>query len=238
METVGVKGPPQRNELDLLLLRIRTTITRLFRLSTLIRRQQPRGRSPSSEVVHVPADVTFVKDRYPKTRHLPWLATRLGNATTQRREYINHRQAYRKSLASHPRRTAPLPPVSRRIIAKQTKSSFLKRTNVTKAIPRQGGARILHEESTPVPSPSPTSSSASISTFSSMATICRTLPGIETEYDIADLTESRLNYVQLRYDHHFECPWCRTIQLVSSHDQWRYVTAAHRLSNPLSLQLS
>lgn len=65
---------PEVNELDELLLSISSSISHLFSLSMLIRRQRPKGRLPALDNF-TPAesspDITNVTDKFPKSKELP-----------------------------------------------------------------------------------------------------------------------------------------------------------------------
>uniref|UniRef100_A0A8H7NLZ9 Uncharacterized protein n=1 Tax=Bionectria ochroleuca TaxID=29856 RepID=A0A8H7NLZ9_BIOOC len=60
---------------------LHSSISNLFSLSMLIRRDRPKGRRLDSRrfvSLDKTADITYVEDRFPKLRQTPWLAQRLG----------------------------------------------------------------------------------------------------------------------------------------------------------------
>ncbi|KAM0425998.1 hypothetical protein ACHAPT_008627 [Fusarium lateritium] len=100
--TPGVSDEPT-SELEQLILNLHSSITHLFSLSTLIRRRRPKGRLPKPDgfvPFETSPDIKHVEDKFPKVRHTPWLAKRLGNAITQRRQIIQYRQSHRDRLAT------------------------------------------------------------------------------------------------------------------------------------------
>ncbi|EMD87923.1 hypothetical protein COCC4DRAFT_92805, partial [Bipolaris maydis ATCC 48331] len=82
------------------------TVTRLFRISTLIQRAAPTdvfAKALSRNKYHFndQFDISHVGEKYPKlaTKDSAWLRQRLGRAITQRRHYLSYIQDHREKLA-------------------------------------------------------------------------------------------------------------------------------------------
>ncbi|KAM0342385.1 hypothetical protein ACHAPU_009572 [Fusarium lateritium] len=100
-----------KTELNELVLGVGSSITDLFRYSVLLRQQRPHGReTPSGGELPPPdssLDVRHAKDKFPKLKSRHWLAERIGNAISQRREsYDSGSDTRNRSLDRSP---APKP---------------------------------------------------------------------------------------------------------------------------------
>jgi len=196
------------NELEQLLLNIKSAINSLFALSILIRRQRPKGRLPGM-ADFVPLenspDIMHVKDKFPKSRNAVWLAQRLGNAITQRRAALQYRQLHRKRLAAAQEADSAKPSAAETATVSDTPSGTIATTFHEGP---EGEAGL------------PASDRRSIYTF---ATSFVTTFGEEEEMGrrIPDLSDLVLDGVQLRYGEPFECPYCRTIQSAANRFEWK-----------------
>jgi hypothetical protein len=199
-------GETLMTELTQLFLNIQSCITHLFELSVLIRRDRPRGRVRPTGLdkwdFDSGPDVTNVKDKFPKLKESPWLAQRMGNWIAQQREYIRYRQKHRQKLAK-----------SRVTIGVDGTSMVLSGQVTTKATSyhEQQGMEIILDD---------TRTTESIrSSATSFATTAPTDIGAGRR--IPQLTDMWLDGVQLGYDIHIECPYCRTIQKFKDRYQWK-----------------
>lgn len=102
--------PEQGSPLDELIMGLHSSISNLFSLAMLIRRDRPKGRRLDSRrlvSLDKTADITYVEDRFPKLRQTPWLAQHLWEAISYRREYICYRQTHRQRLQTTTDLSAP-----------------------------------------------------------------------------------------------------------------------------------
>lgn len=185
---------------------IRSAIDHLLALSILIRRDQPKGRLPTLSPSSLPndssPDIIGILDKFPKVRGEPWLAKRLGNAINQRRHIIQYRQDHRRNLAG------VIPEASRGDDAGSTI------------------ATTFHEHGDPSSALAELDLSqdrASIRTFAT-SFMSSTSQSTDIGGRIADLDDMTLDGVRLQYEEPFECPYCRTIQVVANRFEWKSVT--------------
>jgi hypothetical protein len=175
----------------------------------LIRRQRPKGRLPNPEHFvskeHSP-DITHVRDKFQKLIHSPWLAKRLGNAITMRREALRYRQLHRKELAAQPD-SNELPDHVSKIVATTYVESVHDRDEPRINLPS-------HEDHTSVF----TSATSFMSSYSNLDELGPRIP---------DLSDLILEGVPLQYGESFECPYCRTIQIVANRLEWKCVGPWH-----------
>ncbi|KAM0229162.1 hypothetical protein ACHAPO_010192 [Fusarium lateritium] len=187
------------NELDELIDSIHSAINHLFGISILIRRQKPRGRLIDLDdfTLESSQDITYVTDRFPKTKLNLWLARRLGNNISKQRKIIQYRQEHRESLAKE----------------------YIEQSGDTATVIATTYQEGSHSEaSQPV---SKGSSSSGMSTFTSATSFQSLEDGEGTGRPIPDLSDMALDGVQLQYGEPFECPYCRTIQLVANRYEWK-----------------
>ncbi|CAG7566372.1 unnamed protein product [Fusarium equiseti] len=179
-------------ELDELLLSLRSAINHLFGLSILIRRQRPRGRLPELEELTLESspDISYLTDRFPKTKSNIWLARRLGNNITRQRRLIQYRQHHRESLAK-----------------RDFKGSDPADTATIVATTFHEGDKSSGTHQTPQDA-----DSSRMSIFTSATSFLSLEDGTTTGRSIPDLSDMILDGVQLDYGKPFECPYCRTIQ--------------------------
>lgn len=207
---------PRMTEIAELSLSINSSINHLFRLSILIRKQRPRGRLPipneSNDLQQTSPDITNVMDKFTKTRQFPWLAVRLGNATSKRREFIQYRQVHRARLSKQPKR----------VLIEDSKPGAVGCETIatTFEIPDATGTNTT-DSSTGVDIEAIERASV-LSTATSFASL--DIPGLG--YHVPDLSDMVLDGVQPEYGDEFECPYCRTIQFAASRHQWKYETLA------------
>ncbi|KAF2130671.1 hypothetical protein P153DRAFT_338722 [Dothidotthia symphoricarpi CBS 119687] len=103
--STGDDGDEDENEDTQLLEEIGACITRLFRVSNLIRHAAPtdlfaRALNRNRHQFNDQFDIAHVGERYPKlaTEELAWLQKRLGRAITQRRQYLSYMRDHREKL--------------------------------------------------------------------------------------------------------------------------------------------
>lgn len=171
----------------------------------LIRRDRPRGRTirqgPNSPRGDTGPDITNVKDKFPKLKQNPWLAERIGSSIMQQREHIRYRQSHRRALSQ--------PQVA---VGQDGQSLTTKATSFYEALDAIG---------TELPVTLDDSTGQSIRSFAtSYATTA--VSDIGTGRRIPELSDMRLDGVQLNYDTHVECPYCRTILKFKDRYQWKY----------------
>ncbi|KAK7418603.1 hypothetical protein QQZ08_011187 [Neonectria magnoliae] len=186
-------------ELEQLLDILHSSISHLFSLSILIRRLRPKGRLPivdSLDSLDSSADVTYVEDKFPKARQLPWLARRMGDAISRRRELIRYRQQHRAKISKAPEEFTN-PNVDTETIATSYK-----------------------EDDTVPFSPNNEPDVASVYTSATSFTT-NTMDSEGTGLNIPDLSDMVLDGVQLNYGEPIECPYCRTIQNVGNRYEWK-----------------
>lgn len=215
----GLTGPEKETsaetpvtELSELFLNAQSCITNLFTLSMLIRRDRPRGRiqhhSLNSERGDAGHDITNVQDKFPKLKQSIWLAQRIGSSIMEQREYIRYRQSHRKVLTQSHGTTVP-----------DGESILYSGQATTKATS-------FYEFSTVVDgrisgSLEDLSGQSIRSSATSYATTAAA--GTGSGQRIPELTDMWLHDVQLNYNTHIECPYCRTIQMFRDRRQWKYV---------------
>ncbi|KAI0903527.1 hypothetical protein F4823DRAFT_273418 [Ustulina deusta] len=185
------------SEVDELCLGIHSTISHLFSLSILIRRQRPQGRLPNPQHFvpheHSP-DITHVRDRFPKVTRSPWLMKRLGNSITMRREALQYRQLHRKALSAglESGDAANLWPDD---ISGIVATTFVESTNDREESRSDLASRPDHK-----------------SVFSSATSFMSSYNNLgESDLCIPDLSDMILDGVALQYGELFECPYCRTV---------------------------
>ncbi|KAF7555003.1 hypothetical protein G7Z17_g2495 [Cylindrodendrum hubeiense] len=193
-------------ELAELFLNIRSAITHLFALSMLVRRDRPQGRSPPHGPQHVRTDpgpdIASVKDTFPKLKHAPWLAERIGSMVNQQRNYIRYRQAHRKNLMLQSIATGQ---------ADFSERATTKATSFHDTLDKLVG---LGDDSTR--DLTDRSIVTAVTSFAAAA-----VGDTHSGRTIPPLMSMWLDGVQLDYDDDIECPYCRTIQKVKDEQQWK-----------------
>lgn len=197
---------PVTTELDELLSSIQASVDRLFRLSILIRRSRPLGGLPmetGAPGVDPSMDIRHVKDKFPKVKEAEWLAERLGAAIAKRRAFICYRQLHHQRLAEQSQDSA------------EDGRARSGRAPSTIATTYDEGSIDIEQQAARL-------SRLSIITG---ATSFATAFGEDENGDlrIPDLTRLKFHGTQLEYDRIFECPFCRTTQIILSERQWRFV---------------
>jgi hypothetical protein len=189
------------------LLNVQSAIKHLFELSVLIRRDRPRGCLPTHKShdfqVEAEPDITNVRDKFPKLKRNPRLAEKLGVLVAQRREYIRYRQNHRKHLAT--------------VVASEIDQVGDRAT--TKATTFQEADSLDHGAAMGDVLDDGRSERTFASDATSFATTAAGLAGLGRK--IPELTAMWLEGVQLEYDAHIECPYCRTIQSMRNRRQWK-----------------
>jgi hypothetical protein len=192
------------SELDELILSIHSAISHLFGLSILIRRQRPRGRLPTLDSftpLENSPDISNVIDKFPKVKSSPWLARRLGNEVTRRREHIRYRQFHRESLAREQ--------LAHRDIRDTTTVADTVTATTFQEADHSG---VVPQTQQDVPSGRLSVLTSATSFLSLEENMGRRIP------DLSDMT---LDGVQLEYGEPFECPYCRTIQEAKNRSEWK-----------------
>lgn len=191
-------------ELDELILSVHSAIGHLFGLSMLIRRQRPKGRLPILDNFtpsESSPDISNVTDKFPKARSTLWLAKRLGNEVTRRREIIRYRQHHRESLANKDNKRS----------AHAGRSDTATLATTFQEAESSGAASQVQQEAV----------SSRMSVFTSGTSYLSQDDGEGMGRRIPDLPDMTLDGVQLQYDEPFECPYCRTIQEVKNRLEWK-----------------
>lgn len=189
------------SELEQLLLNMHSSISHLFSLSTLIRRGRPKGRLPKPDsfvALESSPDIKHVEDKFPKVTKTPWLAQRLGNAITQRREVIHYRQTHRSRLAKVVPSEGDGADPAGRDQAPGTIATTFEDTEQSD-VNQPGNRNSIF-----------TSATSFISAY-----------GHDMGRRIPDLSNMTLDGVQLHYREPIECPYCRTIQTLENKLEWR-----------------
>ena len=163
----------------------------------LIRRHRPTGRFPEASGLQshgydAALDIRHVKDKFPKLNGSLWLAERLGRAITERRAFISYRQSHRQRLADQGESDD------------QTASTIATSYDVGQERDYDG-----REQSQPSLM---TGATSFMTTFGSDE---------DGELRIPELTQMVFHGIKLDYNTRFECPFCRTIQMVSSKTEWK-----------------
>ncbi|KPM41492.1 hypothetical protein AK830_g5087 [Neonectria ditissima] len=202
LEAEEATGPA--TELEDLLRSIHSSVNHLYGLSVLIRRQRPRGRLPNLEKFtsfEASPDISNVTDKFPKAKDTPWLARRLGNAITRRRQIIQYRQDHRQRLAAQvPDDPAEAPGAD----TSETVATSFEEGDAGERESISGPSRERHSIFT--------SATSYLSAYDENGEMGRR---------IADLSEMVLDGVRLGYDRAFECPVCRVIQNVANRSEWK-----------------
>jgi hypothetical protein len=190
----SLHGPPI-TELEKLLSNIQFSVGHLLRLSILIRRRRPRGRLPELDTLNLDPglDIRHVKDKFPKTTQSPWLAERLGICIARRREIMQYRQLHSERLGKRQ--------------DDEEVGSVREYPASTKATTYDGTIDLERLSMKP-------SFRTTTTTFSAFGT-----NGTEG-LSVPTLTDITFNGVELKFDEEFECPYCRTIQVIETQNGW------------------
>ena len=197
-----------QDEIQGLVLNIDSCIDHLFRLSMLMRRLRPRGRTrdlnsfaPSRDSL----DSVTVTDKFPRVRQSKWLAQKLGDSISQRRQYFAYRQQHRKRIANRAPRVAPTADGVDMVVDNAT----------TIATTFQETEEAFAE--------------LSVEADSDRRSAFSTATSLVSDYDekhemgrrIPDLPDMTLDGVSLEYGKFIECPYCRTIHVFSNRLEWK-----------------
>ncbi|CAI6047217.1 unnamed protein product [Clonostachys chloroleuca] len=173
---------------------LHSSISNLFSLAMLIRRDRPKGRRLDSRrlvSLDKTADIIYVEDRFPKLRQTPWLAQHLWEAISYSREYICYRQTHRQRLQRTTDLSAPNDDT-------QTLATTFKEN-------RMDSANESYENQ---------------SVFSAGTSHVST--GTNTsELRVPDLSNMILDGIRLDYGQYLECPYCRTVQKPLDRHEWK-----------------
>ncbi|KAL0937806.1 uncharacterized protein CTRU02_207537 [Colletotrichum truncatum] len=192
-------------ELAQLFLNIQSCITHLFTLSTLIRKDRPRGRigrqRPQDSVPDPGPDIVNARDKFPKLKQRPWLAERIGTWVSKQRDYVRYRQDHRKKMSR-----------SNKDASDETRSTRAT-TKATTYNDPSSGQEAMNSNSI----------SAREGSFTSVATSFATTAAgdMASGRRIPNLTDMWLDGVKLGYNQNIECPFCRTIQIIENRNQWK-----------------
>jgi hypothetical protein len=201
-DSTSVSEAQVTTELDELVFGVHSAISHLFGLSMLVRRQRPRGRLPVLDnftPVESSPDISYITDKFPKVKSTPWLAQRLGNQVTRRREIIRYRQHHREGLAT----------IDDNKRAGRDDTATVATT--FQEIENFGTANAKGKEV----------ATSRVSVLTSGTSYLSDEDSTSTGRHIPDLPDMRLDGVQLQYGERFECPYCRTIQEVNNRFEWK-----------------
>lgn len=174
----------------------------------LIRRNRPQGRLPTetgAQVVDATMDIRHIRDKFPKVKETGWLAERLGTAIAKRRKFLYYRQLHHQRLAEQNQGQS------------EEGTGASRRAPSTIATTYEEGSLDIDQE---------TIKPAYISIITG-ATSFATAFGADEDDNLHVPTFTRLMFhgTQFQYNSAFECPFCRTIQIVSSEREWRFVSS-------------
>lgn len=101
----GTEDTPRDEEAELILCMVSECLRALFRIGILVRKATPRDRFERalqrSEHSFPPQfDINYIEEKYPKlaSSESSWLASRLGNANSKRRQFINYVRDHKARL--------------------------------------------------------------------------------------------------------------------------------------------
>ncbi|OHW97580.1 hypothetical protein CSPAE12_03633 [Colletotrichum incanum] len=193
-------------EINELFNNIRSCITYLFTLSTLLRRSHPRGRTSRQGPQDSQSDprpfITNAKDKFPKLKQSPWLADRIGQRTARQIDYIRYRQNHRRNLA--------------RVDAELSQDELTERAT-TKATSFQDTLAAAESIKQAALSSTPEGSIHTVATSFAHTAIGDNYSG----RIVPQLTEMWLDGRPLGYNEPIECPYCRTIQVIKDRYHWK-----------------
>lgn len=206
------------SEIRELSLTISGSVTRLFKLSMVIRNPTPRDRYErlaSLEPLTSFFDVWHVREKSPDVEKRLWLAERLGKANAQRREYFRYRRIHKEKLAKEYERR----------MNEQAASSWKQEDQ--EARKDNGAPRSIRPESS--------LGSTKASTYVPPSTNI----DIEKVEEVSDTGQSEISYATSTDEENFkvlrvppppaefdeglpfECPYCYTIQSPSNRQAWK-----------------
>ncbi|KAJ4350324.1 uncharacterized protein N0V89_008945 [Didymosphaeria variabile] len=202
-------------------------ITRLFRVSILIRQAAPtdlfaKALSRNRYCFNDQFDIAHVGEKYRKlgTDNCAWLRQRLGRAITQRRHYLNYIQDHHGKLggrlidhdkadSSAARSQAPdikQPPASKTMFDSVSRPSFI--TKATTIAPERITPQLLVAEG-----------SDSEEDARSYTTISRSIDGDHESH--TTVRSPKLDDLRIGGKKEFECPFCFRIKKFKRERTWR-----------------
>ncbi|KAF2808968.1 uncharacterized protein BDZ99DRAFT_343877, partial [Mytilinidion resinicola] len=213
-----------QNEETELLEEFGACITRLFRVSSLIRQAAPRNLfakalSRNRYRFNDQYDIAHVREKFPKlaTEEFAWLQRRLGRAITQRRHYLSYIQDHREKLEGiliqeETRTPEPVALESHAPSRQLPESSSRPSTFFTKAsslTPSQIAPQMLTTEE----------ESDSESDARSYTTISRSVNGdLDSS---ATVKIPKLDELRIGSKKEVECPFCFRIRKFKNEQVWR-----------------
>ncbi|KAK6224814.1 ankyrin repeat protein [Colletotrichum tabaci] len=194
-------------EIDELFDNIRSCITHLFTLSTLLRRSHPRGRIARQGPQYSQSDprpfITNAQDKFPKLKQSPWLAERIGQRNARQIDYIRYRQNHRRNLAQ----VEDGPVDDEQAERATTKATSFHETLAAPESIRKDSPGLTSEESI----------------YTIATSFAQTAVGDNYSGRVVpQLTRMWLDGRQLDYGEPIECPYCRTIQVIRDRYHWRH----------------
>ena len=189
---------------------LKSSIDILYRLSMLIRRDRPRGKLPLPDALprqDPTLDIRHTKDKFPKVQSAPWLAERLGQAISERRDYILYRQEHQRDR-ERVREVYVQDPAASMVTAQLSEA-----TTFVKGADAVDNLLFDQDEDTKLSSRSSTTS---------FDTTAEEGDGSNQRLVVPALDSMKFNGIRLQYGESFECPYCRTIQRASDYHDWRY----------------
>ncbi|OBR08869.1 Ankyrin repeat protein [Colletotrichum higginsianum IMI 349063] len=194
-------------EIDELFNNIRSCITHLFNLSTLLRRSHPRGRTSRQGPQYSLSDprpfITNAQDKFPKLKQSTWLAERIGQRNARQIDYIRYRQNHRRNLAQ----VEVGPGHDEQAERATTKATSFHETLASPESIRRD----------------PLDSKWAESVYTVATSFAQTAVGADNYSGriVPQLTRLWLDGRQLGYGEPIECPYCRTIQVIKDRFHWK-----------------
>lgn len=218
-----------KNEETELFQELNAYITRLFRVSYLIRQAAPadlftKALSRDRYKFNNKFDIAHVREKYPKlaTEELAWLRERLGRAITHRRQYLSYIQDHPKKLEGSLTQEETTKPVAPKSQAPITQPPTLKRppnssanhpsiydAKTSNLTPDHSTPQMLavQDESDPENDSRP------------YTTISRTVDG---DYDFsATAGIPKLDDLQTGFSEEVECPFCFRVKKFKHERVWQ-----------------
>lgn len=187
---------------------MKACVDHLFGLSILIRRLRPKGKfchlSSFQPSINIHRDIVTVVDKFPKAKHTPWIADRLGRANDQRRQFFAYRQQHRRHLGTESKRQEGL---------SANDNATLEAVTTIATTFEEGDGGPSEPLDIQLDQKSVISTATSfVSDFDDSGHMGRRVP------ELPDMT---LDGVKLGYNEFIECPYCRTIQSFMNRLKWK-----------------
>jgi hypothetical protein len=208
------------SEIRELFLAIVGAITRLFKLSMVIRNPTPKDRYAKIAAIkpYDPSyDIGHVWEKFPVARTRPWLIERLGMANARRRDFLRYRKKHRERLG---REVEDQPSIHkqdepRKQVEQQDNTA---RSQMTRS--QQTGSSLGQTKASTY-----VGSSEKIEDSETLSDTGRSETSYATSVDEDDVNILCIPPPPKPFDGRlpFECPYCYTIQSPRSKNAWKYV---------------